>query len=385
MSDKKYKILCIMPNRQWSVGDIRLVEPLSKLQEYSGNWDIQYRAVFDLCPEDFRDVSLVILQRVATVFCARLARKLHRCRIPYVYEIDDLLWNMPEYLASSKAWRRSRRELKFLLRNAVAITTSTERLAGFLRRYNANVTVIPNTLPEAPLNEVVQDIVAPAVICAATDAMHIAFLPEVLSKLQLKYPEVEIHAVGPVAGAMEKVERLNVTVYPIMDPDEFARFLCRFKQAVGTIPIDDSAFSSCKSYIKYLSYAMTHIPVVANDRPPYCDIIKNDINGVLVDDQVDNWLEALEKVLFNQDYRDTIVESCKSQTYRSLRENAELWGKVMRENMATNTIGTMRRLPVSLCWRQLLYIFNPSKYISFIKHLRSCGLGGFTRLWRKGM
>ena len=133
-----------MPNRSWTVGEIRLKEPLKAVCQAHAEIECRFVAVFDVTSEDLENTNIVILQRIASPFVERLAKKLLALQIPYIYEIDDLLWNMPRELLSFSAWSRNKKRLFFLLKNASAITTSTQNLADKLCELNKNIYVIPN-------------------------------------------------------------------------------------------------------------------------------------------------------------------------------------------------------------------------------------------------
>ena len=182
---QKIKIVCIMPNRSWTVGEIRLTEPLKALCQKHSEIECHFTAVFDVSVQDLEGANIVIFQRIATPFAERAAQKLTAMGVPYIYEIDDLLWDVPQGLLSSSAWNRNKERLFFLLKNARAVTTTTPQIAEKLREFNSDVRVIPNVLRLPAKRNFSFDSRA-KLILSATDRIYIAPAAEALKKLQLQ-------------------------------------------------------------------------------------------------------------------------------------------------------------------------------------------------------
>lgn len=389
MSVRTEKILCIMPNRSWPVGDIRLRFPLERLAESEpGAWDIVFRAVFDLSPEDMRGVGAVIIQRQASPFIVRLARRLAEARIPYIYEIDDLLWDMPAFLESASVWTRRRAELLELIRNADFVSTTTERLAEKLRPFNPNVAQIPNVLPQTTAEESDNLEQSPVLLIGATDRMAVAHVIPALVRLQ-EHSDIPVVAVGPVAEALAAA-KVRVQSYPLMEYREFAGFLRRFADAVAValLPLDGSEFSGCKSPVKYLSYAEARIPVIADAVPPYSDIIVHDRNGWLADGTPEGWERAIRTLLDERSRRERYVNAYDELALPTLNDTARLWSGLLKA-VAVRPPDTaecpIAKLPAAWNWSQLRYFTHPRKYCSCLKLVSQHGIKAVFPLLRKGM
>jgi len=387
MSVRAEKILCIMPNRSWTVGDIRLRFPLERLAgSEPGAWNIVFRAVFDLSPEDIRGAGAVVIQRLASPFIVRLARRLAEARIPYIYEIDDLLWDMPAFLESASAWAGRRAELLELIRNADFVSTTTERLAEKLRPFNPNVAPIPNVLPQAAAEESGHREQSPVLLIGATDRMAVAHVIPALVRLQ-EHSDIPVVAVGPVADALAEA-KVRVRSYPLMEYREFAGFLRRFADAVALLPLDGSAFSGCKSPVKYLSYAEARIPVIADAVPPYSDIIVHDRNGWLADGTPEGWERAIRTLLDDRSRRERYVSAYDELALPTLDDAARLWSGLLKA-VAVRPPDTaecpIAKLPPAWNWSQLRYFIDPRKYRSFLKLVNRHGINSVFSLLRKGM
>lgn len=384
MSVHAEKILCIMPNRSWPVGDIRLRFPLERLAENEPRaWNIVFRAVFDLRPEDVKGAGAVIIQRLASPFIVRLARRLTAARIPYIYEIDDLLWDMPPFLESASAWAGRKTELLELIRNADFVSTTTPRLAEKLRLHNPKVAVIPNVLPQiaaergGPLEQ------SPVLLIGATDSMSVAHVIPALVRLQ-EHTDIPVVAVGPVAAELERA-KVRVRSYPVMGYRDFACFLRRFSDAIALLPLDASAFSGCKSPVKFLSYAEARIPVIADGVPPYSDLIVHDRNGCLAENSPEGWHRAIRTLLDDPARRERYVRACGELSLPTLDDSACLWSGLLKNVAVRPTECPIVKLPRAWDWSQLKYFIDMRKYRSLFKLIGRYGIKSTFSLLRKGM
>lgn len=388
MSNPLAVILCIMPNRDWTVGDIRLKFPLQKLNEiFPKKYQINFCSVFDLSEQNFNEADIVIIQRLATPFIKRLAKLMLENHIPYIYEIDDFLLEMPDYLLSAAAWKRRRKELSFLLSNASAITTTTERLATYLRSYNERVIDIANCLPAEYCesqrtngNEDSQDI-----LLASTDQMNLSHILPALKKIQ-EESNAKITVIGPACDQICKAG-VSFSAFGMMNFSDFQLFLRNHRFKLALLPLDGSTFSECKSPIKFFSYISAGITAIADDLPPYSDVIKHRQNGWLISptDKL-GWNKAISFLLTHPEVRSSIRESCSSMAYPSLSKAAEQWDALFQSLLQNYTKKSVKiHLPSFWDFSFLRYLFSPQKYLSLYRLLRVNGFSAFFRLFRKGM
>ena len=108
--------------------------------------------VEDGCGDKEVDFVIEGATQVANLTGTRGQQYLYGDAKSYIYEIDDLLWDMPKTLLSASAWDRNKERLFFLLKNAFAITTSTQNIADKLYTFNSNIHIIPNVLGKSFLS-----------------------------------------------------------------------------------------------------------------------------------------------------------------------------------------------------------------------------------------
>lgn len=387
MSKASHKILCIMPNQNWTVGEIRLRFPLQRMHERNPNFaNIAFRAVFDLKEDDFTGVKIVIIQRHASAFTVRLAKLLREANIPYIYEIDDLLWDMPAFLDSSGAWGRRRNELFFLMHNAAHITTTTKRLANKIKGYNPNVAIIPNACPQTFESGDIGKDERPVILLAATDTIYLDHIIPALKKVQNK-TSVPIVVVGPIAKRLRDAD-LQIEAHEVMEYAAFFKFIRKFTNAVALLPLDASDFSSCKSPVKLWSYIEAGIPVLADNLPPYSDVIKHGVNGWLVERNGHDWEENISSFLHCNEQRERVISCCRACTPPSLDNSARCWHELMESILLkrdVNKARSIQKLPSSWDWSHLKYLSDRKKYRSLLNLMRQNRLHSVFTLLRKGM
>ena len=372
-----------MPNRSWTVGEIRLIMPLKTVCQRYSEIECHFVAVFDITSEDLENTNIVILQRIASPFVEKLAKKLLAMQVPYIYEIDDLLWDMPRELLSSSAWSRNKKRLFFLLENASAVTTSTQNIADKLHKSNKNVYVIPNVLFQEAKKNICFNTNA-KLILSATDRMYINTVSSALKILQDTY-STEIIALGPVAHDLRK-KGVQVNEFPVMSLEEYSAWLNSLDNVIALCPLDASNFSKCKSAIKYHSYSLAGIPVLASNLEPYSNVIEHQHNGYLISqDTSQAWMDAILLHLRNPDLLEKYVKNASVYFQKSPDPAAAWYDLLIRLYHDSKKSIHNFEVPSSWDWGYLRYFFSFEKYIAFSRLIKQYGLKKIFLLLRKGM
>ena len=150
-----------------------------------------------------------------------------------------------------------------------------------------------------------------------------------IAKIMDKYPNVYFESMG--ALGKENLElftcfsddaKLRCDILPSTSTfKEYPEHLASMKWDIGIAPLVDSAFTRCKSPIKFFEYSMYKIPVIASRVYPYYvnsfgrDVITHDETGLLVSPS--EWFNALEELILNEDKRKMLGENA----YRYVTEN----------------------------------------------------------------
>ena len=72
-------------------------------------------------------------------------KRLNKMGLPYVVDIDDY-WGMDRYHIFHKNFDDTAKKWIELMKSAAAVTTTNQRLADKIKKYNKNVVIVPNAL-----------------------------------------------------------------------------------------------------------------------------------------------------------------------------------------------------------------------------------------------
>ena len=139
-----------------SCGNIRVVIPsilMNSLRVEGYNFESDYSATFIADPKFYRSYTSVSFQRAATKKHLELIkyyksniRKI--IKVPVVFEIDDLLYDIPQYNYASTYYQNVSESTKEIMRIVDGITVSTETLKRIYSEFNERIVIIPNHLPK---------------------------------------------------------------------------------------------------------------------------------------------------------------------------------------------------------------------------------------------
>jgi hypothetical protein len=161
----------------------------------------------------------------------------------------------------------------------------------------------------------------------------------------------------------------------------FKKFLSTLDNTIGIIPLDESQFSSCKSPIKFLDFALAGIPAVCSNVAPYSDIILDGTNGLLCQNQEEDWYKAVCNLAQSAALRTKIADAAGelSKTEYSMQHVAEVWNGVFNTTKAgQGTIGSRLIKSKHHLLALAQKIITPTNYQKLIRVLRNEGIRGVT-------
>ena len=106
-----------------------------------------------------------------------------------------------------------------------------------------------------------------------------------------------------------------------MPLEEYNMYMREHHFDIGFAPLEDVWFCNRKYYNKYLEYAKVGICGIYSNCLPYTYIIKDGINGFLVDPDPAQWELAICKCIDDAKVRDMIVETSQNQLRNEFSPN----------------------------------------------------------------
>lgn len=300
--------IAVIPERYGDIlspcGSIRLHAPFDAMRR-AGVADVRFQIPDEI--EAFAP-DVVVWHRVAireTKAIDALAKLARRMGARLVYDLDDHLLGMedhPEktvYMPMVAAVRAS-------LAAADRVWCSTGRLASLVEgEATGTIEVMPNVLdpevwelheprparPDDPSLRVLY-------MGTRTHNEDFAFLAKVMERLHRRQPGLaQLHMIGVRTDDAQSAPWLRVHAIPGYVGASYPAFVHWLVRQpafdLGVAPLVEAAFNSGKSPIKVLDYAALGIPALASRVPAYAGSLRDGIDCVLADNQVDAWEQAL--------------------------------------------------------------------------------------------
>jgi glycosyltransferase involved in cell wall biosynthesis len=345
---------------------IRLLRSLTNLPGH----DVRVVDTAWLLAGGMHHLDVVVIQRdaVPAALVEPLIAQLRAQGVPFVYEIDDLLWQLPEEHTDHSIDAAQQEAIQVLMRAATVVTTSTPNLAKVIGAYNDQVVVIPNALDTAlwlqPLDSTRLDalrkqhrlsperqrILYMGTRSHATDLVLIAEAVEEVVRTQ---PDIDIIQIGggtPLPHARMLTPPKECSSYP-----EFVAWF-RHIAATATIalaPLEDTAFNDAKSDIKTLDYGLARVPAVFSCVGPYRAAVEHRKTGLLCRNETGEWIKAMRQLLEDASLREVIEAAAFERACdRSCNAYTEpvwtrLFHQILTTSLSQDATGTRRSLEMA--------------------------------------
>ena len=327
------RVVAYVPSEVDSLVQIRIRGPLENWQK-NHNGALRIRDFRDVRHEDLYWGDVFVFQRLSSINILALIDALKKLGKKVVFEIDDLLLEIPQFLKHQEMSATDLKHLLAAISSANAVSTTTERLASKLREHNSQVYLAPNcidatVMPQSP--SISSGSLRASIVVASSDAVAVDMVISPLQKIKAAYGDaVQIIVIGPIAKAFKK-KNIPVIAYPVQGYADFKRLLSELANPIGIIPLDSSVFSSCKSPIKFFDYASAGIPSLCSNVPPYSDYLSDGETGLLIENNEQAWFDAISKAVEDAKLRESLVAKARQyaiETHQMDKAGAA-WQKII--------------------------------------------------------
>ncbi|MRS01652.1 glycosyltransferase [bacterium] len=267
--------------------------------------------------EELNLVDLIIIQRFfPRPETIEFINYLFSFGKPVVYEVDDLLTQLPSTNPSHDWGMICKPFIYDISAKCSAITVSTDALSRHFTSYNTNVRILPNLLNDRLWCKTTPPSQGPVIIGYAGTITHSAdltLLEEVLEKISSKYSnKVAFTFMG---CSTERISRLPGFSFISFETtyEAYARKLQEIPLDIMLVPLEDNPFNRCKSNIKWLEYSACGIAGIYADLPPYNTTVAHGKTGLLVGQNTDKWVHAIELLIEHPDLRKQIARQAREE------------------------------------------------------------------------
>jgi len=304
----------------YACAELRVSAPYRKLRDsFSYKWAVQEvdgRSKIDLSPIDWADI--IVVQRYFPLLeTLPVLERILDSGKPVVYEIDDLLLDVPLSHPLHQNLQRTIPYIRQLLPKVSIVTVATDALGERIREFNPNVITIPNFIDESaitPPNSSSDPLTTTiAYMGTSSHISDLELVEDVLFKLHDKYkPAVKFVFWGCTGTRLETLGRV------IPFDDCYASFLGNLSQIhfdIGLAPLTDNPFNRCKSNIKWLEYSAFARAGIYSNLEPYRRSIEHGKTGMLAGKDPNDWLEALEYLISHPAERQAMGRAARKDAF----------------------------------------------------------------------
>jgi glycosyltransferase involved in cell wall biosynthesis len=115
-------------------------------------------------------------------------------------------------------------------------------------------------------------------------------------------------------GIFKNVDPLLI---PYTNYQNYASFLGNLKPDLLLAPLDKNRTSMSKAPNKYLEYSAVGAAGIYSNIPPYSDVVRSGENGVLVEDRVEAWEEAILDLILQPIKMRRIAENARKDVIKN--------------------------------------------------------------------
>ena len=311
---------------------IRLLDPLACCRGVEVRWAVEAQPGGTAFRSDLLEwADLVVTQRGFPRPETRgLLDAIRASRKPVVYEIDDCLPEVPEFVGKPHYREWGPAMLEWAGR-VDAVTVPTQPLADYFAPHARRVHVLPNyitgrTRPSSLVSAAgAEGRIEIGYVGNPDHRRDLRLVADALLRALQRRPQVRVTFVGTSPEGFPPHERVSF-VRPDYQYDSFPARLAAFGFDFALAPLLDSPFNRCRSHVKYLEYGVLGIPGIFSRCPAY-ESVRDGVTGVLCDDRPQAWDEAIELFCRDVGLRRRIGEAARLDVRERwmLEPRAHLW------------------------------------------------------------
>lgn len=259
-------------------------------------------------------------------------------KAPLVFEIDDNIFDVSKSSPSYQYWFPGSplfEIAELLMRNADALTVSTEALKQVYAPFNDHIYVLPNCQDIDDWKNIVRPkpekklVVGWAGGSSHYDDLYMIRRP--LKKFLRNYPNAVFRIIGALPDFLKDHPQVEFRK-DIVHVSDWPKKLAELNFDIGLAPVVTRPFNEGKSSIKWQEYSMLKIPTIASPIT-YGEDIVHGATGLLPRDE-DQWYYYLCKLVDEPHTRDMLGQLA----YNNVVTNYDIKSNIVKWQYAYNDI-----------------------------------------------
>ncbi len=241
--------------------------------------------------------DVVYMSKVQSLRLVTMLRRGTKARL--VLDFGDAVW-MPRY---------ENPEFSSLLPLVDAVTTDNELTAAYVRRFNANCTIVPDS-PQIEMFDEMRGKVRKSAegpvtlgwVGSQSTAYNLFVIWEALERLFIKHPDIHLRLLGTGRdpGVLPPFEKVRYSCLESYTQAEMIREV--LKMDIGLFPLQDVEASRVRGVLKASVYMSGEAAVVSSPVGQCAEFIKDGVNGLLAG-SVDEWERKLDLLIKDKKLR----------------------------------------------------------------------------------
>ena len=299
-------------------------------------------------PERVSEADIVVIQRDFPSFGKQYDEVVNQARAqkkPIVYELDDLLSELPEEHPDVVHYITSRSAILKAIVEADAVIGSTPMLQDYLRAYNPNAYLQRNYLDDRfwklkSIQRRDRDQVLIGYMGGHSHAYDLETITPALKHVLERYGRKIRFKFWGAPPPADLRDRFNVEWDDVglVSYQEFAAYFMEQECDIFIAPLQDNLFNRCKSPLKFLEYSALAVPGVYSRIAPYESVVVQGENGYLAS-TLEEWERYLGELVEDADLRSKLGNLAQ-ETVRSdwlLSEHVQEWKDTFQELYSNST------------------------------------------------
>lgn len=305
----------------------RITEALEYLQDQNTIIYIAIDETDPLTDTALKWADILILSKHSSDHALQVVHLAKQLSKRIIYDVDDWIFSFPSY-SNAKDQAKKLDNIKKIIELADHITVANTTIFKAIQEFVSNPILVPNGMyVERYLSqETFDEYQPPRIVFTNADMLKMEYSKEtflkVLQIFSIQHPEYLLDFYGDPFPEMHSIPFLHFTnrmPYP-----DFMKSLVAGKYQFAITPLggieDEESyfFNSCKNPFKYLNYGNACVPGIYSKAPIYTnECVTHGKTGLLIDNTIDEWIDAMENFAINKSLRDTI----RSNAFKDIKQN----------------------------------------------------------------
>ncbi len=316
----------------------------------------------------------ILFFRSRSVLDYKIARLCNYLKKPLFLFIDDDFLGLKEDYGVNKVgiWEGRKKALRNMLPYMSAIISPNDLLsekyaayAGIERKIRIDTAVDKNSLNTDYKPD------SSRIVLYINDGsidMFNKYLKPALITLGKRRPgfyQVDLLSLKPDC---EEIKDVKINFIPHMSYPQFRKYMLETPFFLGLAPLDDNGFNRYKYFNKYIEYTRAGVLGVYSDCPLYRQVVTNHVNGILVDNEANSWVDAIEYCVDNLECHHKYLEEAQKLILAQfnkdnicehlLRDLPELKGNNISKNATKMDIYKLKTAHLWSRFLERVYLLN---------------------------